>query len=41
MPSFVFLSDSESSIPTTQMWDELSIEAITSGVNPGGVSTMR
>ena len=36
----MFLSDSESSIPTMQMCDELSIEAITSGVKPGGVSTI-
>ena len=39
-PSFVFLSDSESSIPTMQTCDELSIDAITSGVKPGGVSTI-
>ena len=35
----MFFSDSESSIPTMQTRDELSIDAITSGVNPGGVST--
>jgi hypothetical protein len=35
----MFLSDSESSIPTMQTSVELSIEAITSGENPGGVST--
>ena len=39
-PSFVFLSESESSIPTMQTCDELSIDAMTSGVNPGGVSTI-
>ena len=35
----MFFSESESSIPTMQMCDELSIAAITSGVKPGGVST--
>ena len=39
-PSFVFLSDSESSIPTMQTFDDESIAAITSGVKPGGVSMM-
>jgi hypothetical protein len=34
------LSDKESSVPTTQTDVELSIDAMTSGVNPGGVSTM-
>ena len=38
-PSFVFLSESESSIPTITRSVEASIVAITSGVKPGGVST--
>ena len=39
-PSFVFFSDSESSIPTMTMSVELSIDVITSAVKPGGVSMM-
>ena len=39
-PSFVFLSDSESSIPTMTMSVEWSIDVMTSAVKPGGVSTM-
>src|SRR6266566_27497 len=39
-PSFVFLSESESSIPTMQTFEDASIAAITSGVKPGGVSTI-
>ena len=38
-PSFVFLSESASSMPTMHDLVALSIVAITSGVNPGGVST--
>ena len=38
-PSFVFFSESESSIPTMTMSVELSIDVITSAVKPGGVST--
>ena len=38
-PSFEFFSESESSIPTMHTCDELSMDAITSGVKPGGVST--
>ena len=38
-PSFVFLSESESSIPTMTMSVEWSIDVITSAVKPGGVST--
>ncbi len=36
----MFFSESESSIPTMQISDETSIVAITSGVKPGGVSTI-
>ena len=36
----MFFSDSESSMPTMQTSVEVSIEAITSGVKPGGVSTI-
>ncbi len=39
-PSFVFLSESASSMPTTTRSVAASIVAITSAVNPGGVSTM-
>ena len=35
----MFFSDSESSIPTMQTCVDASIDAITSGVKPGGVST--
>ncbi len=38
-PSFVFLSESESSIPTMTMSVEWSIDVMTSAVKPGGVST--
>ena len=38
-PSFVFFSESASSIPTMITPVALSIVAITSGVKPGGVST--
>ena len=38
-PSFVFLSESESSIPTITRSVETSIVVITSAVKPGGVST--
>ncbi len=38
-PSFVFLSESESSIPTMTTSVELSMEVMTSAVKPGGVST--
>ncbi len=38
-PSFVFLSESESSIPTMTTSVELSIDVMTSAVKPGGVST--
>ena len=34
------VAESASSIPTMQMCEELSIDAITSGVKPGGVSTI-
>ncbi len=39
-PSFVFLSDNESSIATMHSAVELSTAAITSGVKLGGVSTI-
>jgi len=39
-PSFVFFSERESSIPTRHTDVETSIVAITSGLKPGGVSTM-
>ena len=39
-PSFVFFSDSESSVPTMTRSELASIVAITSAVKPGGVSAM-
>jgi hypothetical protein len=36
----VFFSDGASSIPIMQIDDAASIVVMTSGVNPGGVSTM-
>ena len=34
----MFFSESESSMPTMQMCEALSIDVITSGEKPGGVS---